>query len=77
MELRTAHVTKSNCGGYFSTVFGGSEKAFSYTVGIVGMNEVNEIAVLRLFENRVLLFNRKRIPSDMRNFQFGRKSSLH
>ena len=67
MELGAVNVFMLNGGGENSSVIGGSGKTVAYPYTVIGMNEIDKIAVVKILEKLAWLLDFKSIPADLRN----------
>ena len=74
MELASVNVAALDRCGQLGTVFGSRRRTVFTIGGIVGMDKINAVALVQIFEQLARLFDDQRVPSDMRDLQIGRNN---
>ena len=73
MDLTTANVISRDRGSKTGTVFGTSYHIIGTICAIIRVNEIHEIALVKIFEYRMLFLSKGQIiPANMRDFKICR-----
>ena len=71
MELAAVDVAALNRGGQLSAVLGGRGDAVGTVGGVVGMDEVDAVALFDIFEQLAVFFEKQGVPADVGYLQIG------
>ena len=77
VELSAANILFCNGGAYILSVLAGGEQAVLTARGVIGMDEINEIALLKILEYGVSVSDMQCVPADLGDLQLRGEGSLH